>query len=96
MLKKILGMVALVLVMTAALVVYSLKGTAPDTSAATGTVDGYKQQFFAKTKEVVAPVLKKACFDVEKVESTADLNVVKKQMQNASDKVNEATTTLNQ
>ena len=94
MLKKVLGFFALILIMAAALVVYSVNTELPDV---TGTVDGYKKQVVSKTKEVAAPVLKEAGIDMEKVPtSTDDLNVVKQQMQDATDKVNEATKALTQ
>ena len=94
MLKKFLGLFALIVIMATALVFYSMNTELPDV---TGAVDAYKQQAFDKTKEVAAPVLKEAGIDVEKVPtSTDDLNVVKQQMQEASDKVNEATQVLTQ
>lgn len=94
MLKKVLGFFALILIMAAALVFYSVNTELPDV---TGTVDGYKKQVVSKTKEVAAPVLKEAGIDMEKVPtSTEDLNVVKQQMQDATDKVNEATKALTQ
>ena len=97
MLKKFLGLFALIVIMAAALVFYSMNTELPDAPDVTGTIDGYKQQVFDKTKEVAAPVLKEAGIDVEKVPtSTDDLNVVKQQMQDATDKVNEATKTLTQ
>ena len=97
MVKKFLGFFALILIMATALVAYSMTNTAPDIPNVPGTVDSYKQKLFAKTKEVAAPVLKEAGIDVEKVPtSTDDLNVVKQQMKEASDKVNEATQVLTQ
>lgn len=94
MLKKVLGFLILVLAMTAALVAYSVKNTVevPDVS---GAATNYKQKIFAEVKEAAAPVLKEAGVDVEKV-NTDDLNVVEKQMENATDKVNEATQALAQ
>ena len=97
MLRKIFCFLALIVIIAVALVFYSMKSTVPDVSEMSGTVEGYKQQVFDKTKEVAAPVLKEAGIDVEKVPtSTDDLNVVKQQMQEASDKVNEATQVLTQ
>ncbi|MBQ3726742.1 MAG: hypothetical protein II902_06755 [Selenomonadaceae bacterium] len=94
MLKKVLGFLILVLAMTAALVAYSSTNNVevPDVS---GAATSYKQKIFAEVKEVAAPVLKEAGVDVEKV-NTDDLNVVEKQMENATDKVNEATQALTQ
>ena len=96
MVKKILGLLVLILVMTAALVAYSMTGTISDIPDVTGTVDNYKKEIVTKTKEVAAPVLKEAGLDVEKVPSAEDLNVVEKQMNEASEKVNEATKMLSQ
>ena len=96
MVKKILGLLVLILVMTAALVAYSMTGTSPEVPDVIKTVDNYKQQAFDKTKEVAAPVLKEAGVDVEKVPTMDDLNVVEKQMQEATEKVNEATKALSQ
>ena len=91
MVKKVLGLLVLILVMTGALVAYSMTADAPDLPGIPGTVSTYKKEVFAKVKEVAAPVLKKAGFDVEKVPDAKDLNVVEKQMENASEKINEAT-----
>lgn len=96
MVKKFLGFFALILIMATALVVYSMTNTAPDIPNVPGTVDSYKQKLFAKTKEVAAPVLKKAGIDVEQIPQAEDLNVVEKQMEEATDKVNAATKALSQ
>ena len=94
MLKKVLSFLILVLAMTAALVAYSSTSTVevPDVS---GAATSYKQKIFAEVKDVAAPVLKEAGVDVEKV-NPDDFNVVEQQMQNATEKVNEATQTLTQ
>ena len=94
MVKKFLEFFALILVMATALVAYSMTSTAPDIPNVPGTFDSYKQKLFAKTKEVAAPVLKKAGIDVEQVPEVEDLNVVEKQMEEATDKVNAATKVL--
>ena len=94
MVKKIFGFMALVLIMTAALVAYSVTSEPPKISNVTGAVDSYKHQIFAKVKDVAAPVLKKAGIDIEQVPQTEDLNVVENQMQEATEKVNEATQAL--
>lgn len=96
MVKKFLGFFALILVMATALIAYSMTNTAPDIPNVHGTVDSYKQKLFAKTKEIAAPVLKKAGIDVEQIPQAEDLNVVEKQMEEATDKVNEATKALSQ
>ena len=96
MIRKIFGLLVLILVMTGALVAYSMTADAPDVSNFTGTVSNYKNEIVAKTKEVAAPVLKEAGLDVEKIPDAKDLNVVEKQMDNATDKLTEATKTISQ
>ena len=92
MIKKIFGFFALTLLMAIALVVYSMTSPVPDAS---GVLTSYKQKIVVKTKEVAEPVLKKVGIDVEKT-NTEDLNVVKQQMENATEKVNEATKAMSQ
>ena len=96
MLKKFLGFFVLIVAMATALVAYSMTNTAPEIPNVPGTVDRYNQKLIAKTKEVAAPVLKKAGIDVEQVPEMEDLNVVEKQMEDATNKVNEATKALSQ
>lgn len=96
MLKKVLGLLVLIIALASALVAYSMTNTAPEISNVTKTVDNYKQKIVAKTKEVAAPVLKEAGFDVEKVPDAKDLNVIENQMQDATEKVNEATKMISQ
>lgn len=94
MLKKVLGFLILILAMTAALVAYSMSITVevPDVPEA---ATSYKQKIFAEVKEAAAPVLQEAGVDVEKVKAD-DFNVVEQQMENATEKVNEATRSLAQ
>lgn len=86
----------LIIALASALVAYSMTNTAPEISNVTKTVDNYKQKIVAKTKEVAAPVLKEVGFDVEKVPDAKDLNVIENQMQDATEKVNEATKMISQ
>ena len=92
MVKKIFGLLVLIFAMTAALVAYSMTSTVPD---AQGTITGYKQKIVAKTREVAEPILKKAGIDIENT-NVEDINVVERQMENATNKVNEATNSLSQ
>lgn len=91
MLRKILGVVALVLAMTAALVVYSATTTVevPDVPEA---ATSYRQQLFAKIIEIAKPVLQEAGVNVDP--ENVNVNVVEQQMENATEKVNEATQAL--
>ena len=94
MLKKVLGFLILILAMTAALVAYSVTSTV-EVPEVSGAATSYKQKIFAEVKEVAAPVLQEAGVDVEKV-SSDDFNVVEQQMENATEKVNDATKALAQ
>ena len=96
MIKKILGLLVLILVMAGALVAYSMTADAPNLPGVPETVSTYKNEIVAKTKEVAAPVLKEAGLDVEKIPDAKDLNVVEKQMNDATDKLNEATKAISQ
>ena len=91
MIKKFLGIVALVLVMTAALVVYSATTTVevPDVPEA---ATSYRKQLFAKVIEIAKPILQEAGVNVDP--ENVNVNVVEQQVENAADKVNEATQAL--
>ena len=90
MVKKILGFFVLIVAMAAALVVYSSTTSISENQSAV-------INFFQKSKSTalsfVSPVLKKFGVDIEKT-NLQDANIVERQMQNATDKVNEATATL--
>ena len=87
MAKKVLGFIVLILAMTAALVAYSMTATAPN-------IPGVPENLSAKVKKAAAPVLQEVGIDVEQIPSVDDLNIVEKQMENASDKIDAATNVL--
>ena len=90
MVKKILGFFVLIVAMAAALVVYSSTTSISENQSAV-------INFFQKAKSTIlssaSPVLKKFGVDIEKT-NLQDANIVERQMQNVTDKVDEATATL--
>ena len=90
MVRKILGFFTLIVVMAAALVVYSVTSSS---SGKESELMRYVQKAKAETMEFASPVLKKLGVDVENI-SAQNANVVEKQLKEASDKVNEAIGTI--
>ena len=92
MIKKFLGFFLLVIAMAGALIIYSTTTTVSETQ---GTVAKHIQKAKAEVLAIAIPTLRKFGIDVERVQ-TEDMNVVERQMENAADKVTEATNALSQ
>ena len=90
MIKKFLGFVVLIFAMATALVAYSMTGTVSETQ---GAVARYIQKAKTETLAIAIPVLKKFGIDVKEIQPD-NMNIVERQMENATDKVNEATQAL--
>lgn len=92
MIRKILGFFALISLMAFALVAYSMTSSVSESHSA---VMKYVQKIKSETLAFASPVLKRLGVDVEKIQ-TSDANIVERQMENATNKVNEATQMLSQ
>lgn len=90
MIKKFLGFIVLVFAMATALVFYSMTNSVSETQ---GTLTRYVQKAMITVKGVAVPVLKKVGIDVENVH-VEDMNIIERQTENATHKVNEATQSL--
>ena len=86
MAKKILSFFVLVVAMAVGLVTYSMTTSVSENQSA---VINFVQKAKAETLSIVSPVLKKFGVDIEET-SIKDANIVERQMENATDKLNEA------
>ena len=87
MIKKFLGFIVLIFAMATALVFYSMTNSVSETQ---GTLTRYVQKAMMTVKGIAVPVLKKVGVDVENVH-LEDMNIIERQTDNVTDKVNEAT-----
>ena len=91
MIRRILIFLMLSLFMATALVLWSSNYDASSAiSEGQGTLAGYVQKVKAQTMAIASPLLRKVGIDVK----DANANVIERQMENAADKVNEATQAL--
>ena len=92
MIRKILGLFALIFLMAFALVAYSMSNSISESQSA---VFGYAQTILAKTKTLASPILRKIGVDIENT-NVEDINIVERQVENATNKVDEASKLLSQ